>query len=66
MYLKKYTEQDAVQFERVWLAIQDCVGEAMLLHLTPGVAAARTSSKPFITKEAFKAAVRIHYGDSEK
>ena len=35
LYLKKLTEQDALQFACVFLAIQDCVGERMLSQLTP-------------------------------
>ena len=55
LYLQKYTEQDAVQFERLWLAIQDCASETMLSHISPQIAANRASSKPFITTAAMKA-----------
>lgn len=66
LYLKKYTEQDAIVFERLWIAIQDCVGETLLSHLTAPIAANRTSAKPFITAAAFKAAVHISCGSDER
>ena len=65
LFLKRYTEQDALQFERVWLALQDSVGERTLLHMTEQIAANRTSSKPLITVAAFKAACRVHYDRSD-
>ena len=49
-------------FERLWIAIQDCVGETLLSNLTAPIAANRTSAKPFITAAAFKASVRISCG----
>ena len=59
LYLRKLTEQDALQFERVHLAIQDCVGERMLSNLTPQIACSRASSKAEITTQAFKSVVTL-------
>ena len=63
LYLRKLTEQDAMQFERLFLAIQDCVGQRMLSQLTPQLACSRACSKAEITPEAFKAAVRMPKAD---
>ena len=59
LYLAKLTELDALQFERVSLAIEDCVGKRMLKQLTPEIASSRTCSKAEITPDAFKNAVKF-------
>ena len=64
LFLRKLTEQDALQFERVHLAIQDCVGERMLSNLTPQLACNRACSKAEITTQAFKSVVNVN-GDNE-
>ena len=59
LYLQKFTEQDALQFERVFLAIQDCVGTRMLSHLDPKAAQSRACSQPEITVDAFRSVIDI-------
>ena len=66
LYLRKLTEQDAPQFERLHLAIQDCVGERMLSHLTPQIACSRTCSKAEITTKAFDAVLTLCCGGDDE
>ena len=66
LFLKKYTQQDAMQFKLVYQGIEDVVCKRTLLHLSPQVAQRRACSKAEITIKALKASSKVEGSEKMK
>ena len=66
MYLKKYTEQEDIQFKCVYQGIEDVCGKRMLIHMLPHLASKRACASGKIDIKTLKAACTVRYYGQEE
>ena len=57
LYLRKYTEQEDLQFKLVYQGIQDVCGKRMLVHMLSHLACRRACASSKIEMKALKAVI---------
>ena len=61
LYLRAYTEQDALQFSVLYQSFEDVANRDIMAILTPTIAKRRICSSSIISLEAFKASTDFNF-----